>query len=515
MPGQNGLKACSHISTSYSLWLLLFTSIPGITNLNAIYLSNMALTSISIVLFYRIFKYLYPDNHFMLNALYSIVCVVSPLLFGLSAEISVELISAVGVLSLIYSTFISNSILAIVSLFVVVTAKETGALVAATVVFVQLLYDVYQWIKDKRIRDFRRLTYYCLCLILGISWLLQFLSGHWGGGGNANPSQRAIQDGVGFDQFAFSKIHIHDTLSGILLPNFRWIFSLFIIIVACLFIARLIQKKMAFSYFFQNKENVIISTAFISYTIELCIYVTFHFPRYYMTPAVLLSILGLGSLQYILKTVCNKKILRLGIPIFLCGLFAVESYITIDPVARTMYEGISTGKSVVAPVPLHSNYDIDPSLKANACYNRMIMYFDKALDKAFAAVYGGSSSSEAKILFSNEYIGTIVDGEVGLGTLYCIWGFGYSYFDPPMWCHWNSDGNYRYLSYEEENNVDPSYILGDTDLSGYLSNYEHVYYIKMPWEDIVLPALRERYPDISYFTTIDYRGWVLEIYRIK
>ena len=513
MPGQNGLRACGHISTSYSLWSLLFASIPGITNLNAMYLSNMALISISIVLFYRIFKYLYPDNHFILNALYSIVCVVSPPLFGLSAEISVELILAVGVLSLIYSIFISNSILAIVSLFVVVTAKETGVLVAVTVVFVQLLYDVYQWIKDKKIQDSSRLTYYCLCLSLGISWLLQFSSGHWGDGGNTN--HKAIQDGVEFFQFALSKIHIQDTLIGSLLLNFNWIFSLFIILAACLFIVRLIQKKMTFSYSFHNKENVIISTAFISYTIELCIYVTYHFPRYYITTAVLLSILGLGSLQYILKTVCNKKLLRLGMPIFLCGLFAVESYMTIDPVARTMYEGISTGKSVVVPVPIHSNYDIDPSLKPNACYNRMIMYFDKALDKAFAAIYGGSSSSEAKILFSDEYIGSIKDGKVSLGTLYCIWGFGYSYFDPPMWCHWNSDGNYRYLSYEQENNVDPSYIKADSDLSYYTNNYERVYYIKMPWGDPTLESLIEKYPSINYDQTVEYRGWVLEIYRIK
>ena len=512
LSGEEGLRACGHISTAYSLWSLLFQMIPGITNLNAMYLSNMALISVAVVLFYFIFKRIYPDNYFLLNFLYTIVCVASPLLFGLSANLSMELLLAVGILLLVYSTFINNSILGIFSLFIVVTSKETGVVIAATVVSVQLVYDICQWYRVKSL-DFNRLIYYCLCLSLGISWLLQFRSGAWMSGGNAY--YLTTQDGVEFNHFGFSKIHIKDTLVGSFLPNFNWLFSFFILIAAFLFLVRLFLKKKVVSAFFHNQKWVIISAGLISYTFVMCFYVTYHIYRYYITTTVLLCILGFGSLQYILKTVCNKRVLQIGIPIILSCLFFLESHMTIDPITKILYEGIRTGKSVVTPIPVHSSADIDPSFQDVAYSNRLILYFDKALDKAFAAIYNASPSAETKILFSNEYQARIVNGKVTLGSLYCIWGFGYSYGDYPMWGHWNAEGGYRYLSCEEEGNIDPSYVQASTDLSGYLSDYKHVYYIKMPWGDTVLEPLMKRYPSVSYEQTIEYRSWVFEIYRIK
>lgn len=508
----DGLKICGHIGSSYILWSFLFMSIPGLSTLNALYLSNMMLEAIDLFLVYLIFKHLIQKESILRNAVFAIVCVCSPLVFGLVADINSELFMVTGVLLLLYAIFKGNGVLEVLATYAVCMAREPGALVAAAIIFVQLLFSCIHKIRCEKQET--HWSVYILCFSIGFTWLLQYMGGHWGSGSNSY--YVATWDGVELNQFAFSKIHIQDVLTGSMLSNFNWIYLVFVLFSLSIFLWRLAKKKY-FSILISKPELWLLIVPLLVYVVTICAYVTWHVYRYFAISTVLLHILGLYGLYYTVENVWKKPSINCIFALIVGGLVLTQNFLSIDPVTRWMYSPIDIGNTVIVPMPAHVTSDVGLGFTDSA-YTRQVMYLEKALDKVYATVYEEGSVHNTKILCSDEYVSRILpDGRPLVGSLCMIWGFGYTAgsFPPPRWGAWNSNGGYRYLSYDFDDAIDPSYVLADTDLSDYLNNYEHVYYVKMPWGDTVLKSLMERYSGTSLYQTIEYRGWVLEVYRIK
>lgn len=515
--GDNGLVVADHSCISYALWSLLFESIPipGMTSLNKLYLSNMTAIAIDLVLFYLIFKHLLSEKQMIRNMLFAVIAVGAPWIFGCAGILNQELVLSTGILLLLYSVFKNNYLLSILSAFIVCTARETGPAIAAVIIFIQLLYDAMSVAKKGIKLSGFPWEYYSLCMSVGILWLVQFRIGNWAAK-QLEKTQSGVMkqlfmiDGAPIKQFTFSPVHIQDSLVSALIMNFKWIFSGLIILSVILFLTEVCIRKRKINTLFQKKECWIIAAGMVVSLIETCAYVTYNNPRYITSTSVLLSILGLYSLSYVSKKILNKSLIKVVLVAFVGVLLWTQSYLTIDPVTRLLYPKMNIGNRSVVAMPYHLEQEGIPFYSDNAAYNRQSLYFDKALDMAYAKIYEDCGLENTRVLCSNEYF-----GRDGIGSKYSIWGFGYEYLTPPMWGEWNSEGNYRYLSYEPENIINPGYISGKADLRDYFAKYEHVYYIQMPWGDSVLPALQKRYPDISHFTTIEHRGWILEIYRMK
>lgn len=514
LPVENGLKICGHTNIAYGLWVLMFRPVSGNTNLNALYFSNMVLVAIDLMLLYFIFKQLLSDENVLWNLFYAVITVCSPWILGHVADINAELFTMTAMLLLLYAVFSDNNMLSILAVFVLCNARETGAPIAAVIIFVQLLYAVFDYIMNKE----RKVNwgYYILCFCMGFLWLLQYRMGNWSDRRQTSISfYWATLDGHELNRFGFSPIHMKDTLISALITNFNWIFSIILLLVLGFMFLQIIRKKKPISQLLSKREYWIITTVLVVYIVEICVYITCHIYRYFIISSVLLCILGLCGVRYILQNVRSGLVFSHMLSIMIGILLLVQSYRSIDPITARIYPVIETGETVVVPLPQHTNIEIDPFFADWAYSNRQIMYFDKALDRAYATIYDESAVEDTQILCSDEYQGRIIEGNVHLGSLFSIWGFGYSKVNPPMWGEWDSEGRYRYLSFEPENIIDPEYVLSDSDLSKYVNEYEHVYYIEMPWGDTVIDALQNRYPSISYMQAIEYRGWVLNIYRIK
>ena len=510
-----GLKVCSHISTPYTLYTLLFRMLP-ISDPNAMYLSQMFLMAIDFVLLYYIFKKLLPDGHLILQILCALAVVCSPWVFGRIADLNSELMVLTGVLLLLHAVFSNNPIIGVFSTFILCNARETGAPVAAAIIFTQLLYF---FIKERKKQN--RLTveikwiYFASCLALGVMWLLQFRSGNWTTGRNGVDTGYYLNDGQPLNQFGFSWLHIQRILMGTFVVSFNWILTALILLSVAVFLLHLMKKKETFSDLLTKKELWSVIAALSAYVIVMCCYPTANLYRYYVVSSVLLIVLGLLALCFIIKAIWNNRKIKCLLITIICGLLMIQSYTTIDPVTIAIYPTITTGNSVVVPLPQYCEKYLDPVFTDAACANRQIMYLDKTIDRAYASIYRDCGNVPIKVLCSNEYVAT--PGH--LGSLYCIWGYGYSSpsIEYQTYAEWNTVGQYRYLSYEydSEKRIDPSYVNADTDLSELMDQYEHIYYMKMPWVDTVLEPLMERYSEISYVQTVEYRGWVLEVYRIK
>ncbi len=511
MPGDDGLIACGHNSIAYCLWNLLFRMIPGVSNLNTMYLANMTLVAVDVVLLYLIFKIILKESTVLQNILYTFLLSSSTWILGHVANLNLENIMMTGVLLLLYAVFSSNEMLGVIGVFIACFSKETGALIAATILFVKLLYDIMGYVKQKNKINY---SYYLLNLIVGSLWLVIFIKGNWGS--KNLRTDRTMQDGTALNSFNFSLMHIKDVLTDSFVINFNWIF-LCIIIFTLGYIARqILQKRKRIGDVLSKRNYMILGVALLICVGEMSAFLTTRHHRYYITSSVILGIIALCGLQYVLWNMKRSPIWRYAVPGILCVVMFVHSYRFIDPVSMVIYPVVNAGEAVLVLLPPHTSVDKDEGMGEATYSNRQIMYFDKALDKVYETIYSESNLVNTKVLCSNEYATRIINNKVALGSLYNIWGFGYLYVDPPMWGKWNKEGDYRYLSYEQPKNlIEPDYVMANTDLHGYMNDYEHVYYLKMPWGDTVLEELQKEYSSINKMQTIKYGGWIIEIYRIK
>lgn len=515
--GEDGLIVCSHKSPSFALWSLIFKGIPGISSLNAIYFSNMTLVSIDLFLFYLIFNELFQRKTILSNALFAITATVTPWIFGMVADINVEHLLVSGILLLLYSIFSGNSLLEIFSVFVVCGTKETGIVIAAVVIFTQMLFDLRDHFKGRARMTIQKTFYYIMSLTMGIAFLFGILTSEWmGGNAQAYLYPHISVDGAPFEKFGFNLQYILDVIRENFLGNFKWIFTTFILLALIRFLIINIGNDKRIFHTFVQRPVIFILISWCSLVLVMCAFPTFNNPRYYTSPATMLCILGIISFQYVMEGIQHIKIAKKVqyFPVIILSiLLFIQSYITIDPVTLSINATMNTGKAKIAVLPQREINQVVPCLSNIAVYNRQDMYYMKALDKAYAAIDTESGGFQnVKILCSNEY----VVRKLTQWSAFEIWGYGYSNAEPPMYAHWNREGGYRYLSYETPQfSIAPSYVGKDTDLTEILEKNEHIYYIEMPWWDTTIPELKEKYPETKLFYTVDYMGWVMKIYQVK
>lgn len=512
LPKTEGLMIGSHLSPTYALWSLLFMSIPHISDLNALYLSNMFLIFLDVILFFLLFKQLMPRKSTAYYMVYTTIAAGAPWILGMAAGISPEFLMTSGILMLLYAVMSENTLLAVFSVFVVCGSRELGGLVAASILAIQFFYDPI--LSEKRNPQGKgrnaRWVHYISCYSLGIMWLIQLPSSRWMMQSRPASALARKTDGAVLNRFGFSLVHIRDVLFANFVWSFRWIFVCMIIVAVIAFSISCAKKKKNFlRSLCVNRDYCIIAVAIIVFVLENCLYVTSINPRYYMLSATLLSVLGLCAFHNMLERMHAQKRLRGVFIAALMGVVWIQSFTTIDLVTLMLCPSyLSTGGTVISTFPQHSELYKDPYMDCRAEYNRQVLYYTKSLDKAYEIIDSDAGLDHSQILCSAEY-----NGGVDWHSLYTIWGYGYAYVEPHMYGHWNKEGKYRYLSYEQPSySIDPIYVGADADLTQYPE--DNIFYIEMPWGDTVLDQLQQRYKSLHLYNTVKYRGWILKIYKL-
>ena len=186
----------------------------------------------------------------------------------------------------------------------------------------------------------------------------------------------------------------------------------------------------------------------------------------------------------------------------------IECFTTIDPIMLSLFPTINTGNSKIATMPWKINNFPDIQFLECARYNLQPSYFDRALDIVYKEIL--QEQDDSKILIYDGYqCGT--EGN----TLNSIWGYGYEYLEPPLWGVWNEDGEYRELSDNPENIINPLPVNNYRSIEHYLQGTDTLYYLELPWGDKLISILKEKYSGMKLFKTVQYHGWILNVYVFK
>ena len=505
--GKDGLVVAGHISGAFAFWNIICDTLLPFGLLNSMYVANFILQFLDAVLFYNIIKELLPDHKKSYYLIVTIACTMSPYIFGTSFVVNPEKLLLTSVLLFIYGILKKNSIFSLVGAFVACNSKEIGVVIIAFMTAGCLLKDIYSARKNHSTKHLNLMYYICI-LVIGMLWIAQYRNVNW-----AEEVKKDIQitypllDGARFNSFSFSMLHIGDTLKGEFLTNFTWIFGVIIILGITKYIICPIRKKITLKFAgIINNPLLLFILGFIGSQLITLLFVTYHFYRYYTVNIAFIYPIGFIALDFLLSDYKLKEILSQEIAGILGVLLMIQCYTTIDIISICMLPQISTGISTLTSLPVHMQGFNDPGFLDTVNYNRQILYFDKAFDKALCSI---EPSSDTKILLSDEYF-----LKNGLGSLYSIWGFGYQYALPPRYSKFDLQRGYRYLETTKENQIDPDYITGEFDMKDY-TDYAEIYYISMPWEDKTISKLINKYPKIQTYGTIHYKQWVLKIYKIK
>ena len=502
--GANGLIVCGHPASVYAILVLLIRVIPGISNLNSLYLLNLFIIFIDYLLINGIFRRLFIVKYNYFYFILAFVFICSPYILGNIANINPESICFTGLLLYIYGFTSENNYVCMVGCYTVCYSRETGVPVIAFLIFIQLIYELCS-IK-KRAKDYLLYSgsYYIITLIIGCIWFFTYLQGNWGENMGMEWNH-LYADGTPMYEFHISFLYILDQIKGILLTNFTWVYFLVILFSGILFTVN--YKKKTLRKLLEKRTCITLFGGMLISSMVICLFLTHHNFRYYIPIILFIQLLGLWSIVYISRLI-NNYIIRY-IPMLLIGVVMfIQCFTTIDPIMLSLFPTINTGNSKIATMPWKINNFPDIQFLECARYNLQPSYFDRALDIVYKEIL--QEQEDSKILIYDGYqCGT--EGN----TLNSIWGYGYEYLEPPLWGVWNEDGEYRELSDNPENIINPLPVNNYRSIEHYLQGTDTLYYLELPWGDKLISILKEKYSGMKLFKTVKYHGWILNVYVFK
>ena len=179
-----------------------------------------------------------------------------------------------------------------------------------------------------------------------------------------------IWDNNGFNCFGFNLEYIYLKFQQMFIINYRWIITLLIVVSIILLI--FFRKKIKLSI---NKSLLIsILLSLLSYICFNCLYITFALVRYnYISDLLIILVLGM-----IISEVSKLKVKNIinGSLVVVCVIFCVESFITTDPISKTIYPLVPTNSiSMIYPGYLEK----DIYYGDNLVYNNQYFFFQKAI----------------------------------------------------------------------------------------------------------------------------------------
>lgn len=503
---QDGLIICGHPISAYALLELLFKALfPNAGGYNSFYLSNIFLLLLDYFLIYKILKKMFHMKSSCMYYVLSFIFVCSPYILGLVTCNSPEGLLVTGILFFLCGFLSRNDYVCMIACYIVCNSRETGIPLMGAIIFVQCIYDIREMIvqgrKAKMQQRIYKGIYYLSALVTGVTSVFNFSATNWGKNMGDSFASLYYNDGTIMFGVRFSVLYIANQLKGIFLTNFTWVYLIFILL-ACV-TALKTDKKNVFQKLKTRSVYAILLCGMIVSLLEICLFMTHHNYRYYSSTVLFVQILGICGLIYISHKM-KKYLQNMILAIFGMILFVHCTVTTIDPVMLAVFPVIQTGNAKIAVMPWNINHLPEIQFLECARYNFQIPYFDKALD----IVYSRIDPDKSRVFLYDGYQwGT--DGN----TLNSVWGHGYEFLEYPSWGVWNSEGQYRELSYNPDDIINPIPVSDYTQIKKYSMESEYLYYLELPWGDELAPVLKEKCPEMELYETIEYHGWVLKLYK--
>lgn len=506
------MRVANHSTYAYSMLYILVNTIIGDYRVT-VYVLNYIYMIGGGICFYAIIRKILPRWNSLLNLLATAIFVFSPYFWGQMTCINLEFYCVFSLLVFLMAEAYKIPLLQFIGAFMLCFGKESGTVILAFIMAgrIVLKYMINRPKTMKTWLDTLDLQITIPVFILGVLWLVDVLTQNWMA---TNQTSFLTVDNVKFNNFGLSYVYMKDKLKTLFIANFNWLIISLIIVSVCMLIIRMKKRDVSLKEEIQKisfEEKLIWGDCLFGLLGALVIsflFVTYNHIRYNAPLVVILYIIVIKAVDIMFDKSAKKEIM--------CGMVAllllIQCYITIDPLMLACMPVMSTGNGFLVS---SENNAIES--KANFIdsvqYNRQIYDFDIALDMLISKI---NYDDNVCILFSREYIAKTAGDNSYCEALHLIGGYGYQYVELPQYISWDFEKNRRYLSDCNDDKVmNIFYVNSEEEIVQCLNEFERVYYIRMPWEDLTYKEIIEEKIMDKVFCTATYHSWSLNAYELK
>ena len=309
-------------------------------------LVNLFIYIITLIMVYEIYsKY---TNKGKIALYGSLICFFSPVVLGISQEISTDMPLMCFFIWLVYCSIYKKKILFVFNAFLLCFSKEIGVLLLCTYLLGIYLIRVIKIIKNKK-TIFDITSYVCTEEVFSLYSILFFLIIMKLAGNAWGEKTGYIQKKIGLvNSIQFNPNYIKIKVEEIFILNFQWILvGIIIFSLIFLFIKR---KKLKID---EHICGILVTMfAFILFNL---LYFTYPHSRYLQLNAFFYGFLFVLLGNQILNYVSKANIYLIIDICFIC-LQCVQIFFQIDPISNVIFNRVETGNGSIISLAYYNDH---------------------------------------------------------------------------------------------------------------------------------------------------------------
>ncbi len=381
----HGGTICGHIAHGFMFVSMLGQFINTSTGMGFQY-SYMIMGAVSGVCLFNIFRIVFPKKKVYVCAIAGFIVSVQPMFLGLSTSMQMEYPLAVLFIFALCSFLTKKHILMLFWLLMLGTCKETGTMMAFSMLFFILLFYFIDFVKKsggvkaalKKVKVWQYIVFALFMAGCIAAFIKILFMPAWGG-------VRIIDvlkfGGEGRLNFQFESSHFFMKIRQLFVLNFSWLWTA--VLIVCLVIMAAVPAVR------RNRQINIGALLFIViqylvYTGFLLFFLEAKGARY----NILSDVLFLFIVMTMVIRVLDRWFSFVPASIVIAGLAFVETFVTIDPVSLSVFTRVNTGAMPMvwtAATKKEIPY-VDINIGDFGYYNYQYTYMDRAVDKMLDAV---------------------------------------------------------------------------------------------------------------------------------
>lgn len=399
-------QLCSHPTLAYA-FIYSIGEFAFHGQVIGVMLVNLVLTIIALGCVYAIIRKLFYGVSNTMAAVYTLIISVTPLFLGTFGYVNLDYALALFTIYAICGYLYQKNILLLFSCCCMVQTKETGLILVAGL-FAGICFEKLIRFRNKRFIHviLTSVSVYAVGIALIIQCVFMKMIGgvsNW-----ATPNEHSASifrwSNNGSNCFGFNLDYIVTKCKQYFIFNFNWIFS-GLIIVGILFIIVSVARKRKVHI---PHEFIMILTTLFAFWLFSCFYITAMLDRYNVISCLLWCFFALWCVHTmgnvavaqntqsddkkieVLEAACTsvggrRSNLILTLKIVKClacacitTVLLIQSYVTIDPVTKSLFQVKSTGTSEI--VYAGSSNRVIPIMNDYMVYNNQYTFLDRAID---------------------------------------------------------------------------------------------------------------------------------------
>lgn len=348
--------------------------------------SYMVMGAVAAVCFFQILRKIFPKKNVYFLAVAAFIISMQPMYFGLSSMIQMEYPLAILFVFTVCAYFYKRYILMFFWLIMLGTCKETGAMMAFSVLFFAVVYELAGYVKSsggikatfKKLKKWQITLFAIFVAVCATAFVVVINIPMWGG-------VRIIDvlkiGGSGNLNFQFNGTHFLMKVRQLFMLNFSWVWvAVIVVCTVVIFAVPKVRRR-------RSADMRVFSFMLIQYavyTVFLLFFLEAKQPRYNMLSDVLLLFIAMA-----LVIEAADRVWLYAASAAVIGVLSVtECFLTVDLFSRAVFTGVNTG--AVPMVWTAADKKQLPEMNINigdfGYYNYQYAYMDKAVDGMLADV---------------------------------------------------------------------------------------------------------------------------------